>query len=237
MARYSNVEQEFLTAQVFCLLPWQRRIEGAIDRSILNTYGLDCYAKIDNRGLLRADTAARTALYQSMFNMGSITPNEIRDLEDLPLLDDAAADKTYMQLGFAPLDVAAIANAPAATPAPPSPPAPAAEPPVEDQFDLEASTPGMEPPSAADSSAADSEPSAATSVDASSSGVELDGEQLDGLLAILDRVSQGTLTAGSAVAAILAAFPDIKPEQAQKIVEGVLPSDNSEIEEEAPSGN
>lgn len=106
MARWSNVEQEFLTAQVFCLLPWQRRLEGAIDRSILSTYD-GVYAKLDGRGLLRGDTAARSQLYQAMWSMGAIRPNEIRDLEDLPLLDDPAADQTYVQLGFSTLSAAA----------------------------------------------------------------------------------------------------------------------------------
>ena len=108
MARWSNVEQEFLTAQVFCLLPWQRRIEGAIDRTILNGRE-DVYFKLDNRGLLRGDTAARVQLYQSLFQMGAITPNEVRDLEDFELLDDPAADKTFMQLGFSTLSNAAAA--------------------------------------------------------------------------------------------------------------------------------
>jgi len=107
MAKYSNVEQEFLSAQVFTLLPWQRRFEQAIDRSLLSTYGDEVYCKLDNRGLLRGDTAARAALYQSLFNMGSITPNEIRGLEDFDLLDEPAADQTFMQLGFSTLAAAA----------------------------------------------------------------------------------------------------------------------------------
>lgn len=126
MARWSNVEQEFLTAQVFCLLPWQRRVEGAIDRTILSTYqerGDDVAFKLDNRGLLRGDTAARVQLYQALFQMGAIKPNEVRDLEDFELLDDPAADQTYMQLGFSTL-----ANAAAAGAAEPAAPAPADQP-------------------------------------------------------------------------------------------------------------
>lgn len=107
MAKYSNVEQEYLSAQVFCLLPWQRRFEGAIDRSILSTYGDAVYAKLDSRGLLRGDSVARAQYYQTLFNLAAISPNEIRSLEDLDLLEDPAADLTYMQLGFAPLHVAA----------------------------------------------------------------------------------------------------------------------------------
>jgi HK97 family phage portal protein len=112
MARYSNVEQEFLTAQVFCLLPWQRRLEGAIDRTVLWPYqerGDEVHYKLDNRGLLRGDTASRVQLYQSMFNLGAITPNEVRDLEDFELLEDPAADQTFMQLGFSTLENAAAA--------------------------------------------------------------------------------------------------------------------------------
>ena len=125
MARYSNVEQEFLTAQVFCLLSWQRRIESAIDRSILSVFGDNVTAKLDSRGLLRADTASRVQLYSALATQGAITPNEIRDLEDLPLLDEPAADKTFIQLGFSTLAAAAAQAEPAAQ-APTDPAAPAA---------------------------------------------------------------------------------------------------------------
>mgnify|MGYP003344590249 CR=1 FL=1 len=107
MARYSNVEQEHLSAQVWCLLPWQRRMESPLDMMLQPVYGEDVYAKLDSRGLLRADTAGRVQLYQALWNMGAITPNELRDLEDLPLLDSPAANETFVQLGFSTLDAAA----------------------------------------------------------------------------------------------------------------------------------
>jgi HK97 family phage portal protein len=101
--RWASVEQEFLSVQVFTILPWLRRFEQTIDRSLLSTYGDDVYCKLDNRGLLRGDGAARAAMYQTLFNLGAITPNEIRGLEDFDRLGNVAADETYMQLGFAPL--------------------------------------------------------------------------------------------------------------------------------------
>jgi len=116
MAKYSNVEQEFVTAHVFGLLPWQKRFEGAVDRSILRTYDNPMdgrhYCRLDSRALLRGDTQARVALYQFLFNCGAISPNELRDLEDLDLLENPAANATYMQLGFAPLGTSATGNAP-----------------------------------------------------------------------------------------------------------------------------
>lgn len=127
--KWSTVEQEFISAQVFCLLPWQHRIESAIDISILSNYGPDVYSKLDNRGLLRADTAGRASLYQTLFNMGAITPNEIREYEDLPLLDEPAADQTYLQLGFSTLKAAAAQGE--QLPAPAVSPAPAPEMPAE----------------------------------------------------------------------------------------------------------
>lgn len=111
MARWSNVEQEHLSAQVWGLLPWQRRMEGPIDMALQPVYGDSVYTKFDNRGLLRADTSSRVALYQGLWQMGAISPNEIRDLEDLPLLDTEAANQTYIQLGFSTLDNAAQASA------------------------------------------------------------------------------------------------------------------------------
>ncbi|MFN9955440.1 MAG: phage portal protein [bacterium] len=114
MNKWSTVEQEHLSAQVWCLLPWQRRVEGAVDRTILSTYqdqGDRVSFKLDNRGLLRGDTASRVQLYSALWQQGAISPNEIRDLEDLPLLDTPAADQTYVQLGFSTLDNAAAAVA------------------------------------------------------------------------------------------------------------------------------
>ncbi len=40
------------------------------------------YAKYTRAGLLRGDTAARGAFYRELFHLGSISPNEIRALED-----------------------------------------------------------------------------------------------------------------------------------------------------------
>jgi HK97 family phage portal protein len=116
MARYSNPEQEHLSAQVWCMLPWQKRMEGPFDMALQPVYGEDVYVKLDGRGLLRGDNAARAALYQSMFNMGAISPNTVRDLEDFDLLDEPAADQTFMQLGFSTLaNAAAVAAAPPAS--------------------------------------------------------------------------------------------------------------------------
>ena len=128
MARFSNVEQEHLSAQTWCLLPWMRRIEGPLDMALQGVYGEDVYTRMDNRGLLRGDTTSRVALYQAMFNMGALAPNELRDLEDFDLIAEPAADETFMQLGFSTLAAAAAqAQAPLEDPAATETPAPEEE--------------------------------------------------------------------------------------------------------------
>lgn len=203
MARWSNVEQEHLSAQVWCLLPWQKRIEGPIDMMLQPVYGEDVYCKLDNRGLLRGDTAARASLYQSLWNMGAISPNEIRDREDFELLDDPAANQTFVQLGFSTLSAAAAqagaaGGEPADTPAHDQPPAdPSAEAPIDTADPLVAAASG-----------------------AALAATALNGAQVTALLEILNQISAGTIDKDAAVALITAAFPTITDALASQMVNG-----------------
>ena len=201
MARWSNVEQEHLSAQIWCLLPWARRMEGPLDLLLQPVYGEDVYCRLDNRGILRADTASRVQLYQALFNMGALKPQELRELEDLPLLDDPAANETYMQLGFSTLGNAA---APAdGQPGPadvPADPAPATT--VDGNVD----------------------PLAAAASGADLAATALNGAQVTALLEVLAQVSAGTLEKGAAVALITSAFPTVSPDLARQMVDGAIQS-------------
>ena len=200
MARWSNVEQEHLSAQVWGLLPWQRRMEGPIDMALQPVYGEAVYSKFDGRGLLRADTSSRVALYQGLWGMGAITPNELRDLEDLPLLDTPAANETYVQLGFSTLDNAA---APAATPA-----------------DEPSTT--LAEPAPADATPIDptDDPLAAATTGANLAATALNGAQVTALLEVLAKISDGSLDKDAAVALITSAFPTIAEDFARQMVDG-----------------
>lgn len=199
MARYSNVEQEHLSAQVWGLLPWQRRMEGPIDMALQLVYGEDIYCKLDNRGLLRADTASRVALYQGLWNMGAITPNEMRDLEDLPLLETPAANETFVQLGFSTLDNAAMAAAPAAD---------------------QTTTPADPAPADATTIDPSSDPLAAATSGANLAATALNGAQVTALLEVLAKISDGSLDKDAAVALITSAFPTIAEDFARQMVDG-----------------
>lgn len=213
MARYSTVEQEHLSAQVWCLLPWQRRMEGPVDMLLQPVYGEDVYAKLDNRGLLRGDTAARASLYQTLWNMGAISPNEIRDREDFPLLETEAANQTYVQLGFSTLDAAA-AQAGAAGGEPP-----ATDPPDDTPADAPDDTPAAE--TTVDS---ETDPLAAAASGAALASTALNGAQVTALLDVLNQIAAGTIDKDAAVALITAAFPTITEALASQMVDGTNPA-------------
>ena len=70
----------FLT---FTLAPWLRRIEQAISKDLLSPAERQrYYPKFSVEGLLRADSAARSAFYTAMVNNGVLTRDEVRELED-----------------------------------------------------------------------------------------------------------------------------------------------------------
>jgi HK97 family phage portal protein len=213
MARWSNVEQEHLSAQVWGLLPWQRRVEGPVDMALQPVYGENVYCKLDNRGLLRADTASRVALYQGLWQMGAISPNELRDLEDFPLLETPAANETYVQLGFSTLD-----NAAAAADVPTDAEEPATVE-AEAMVDAVPADPAEDPLAAATSGA-------------NLAATALNGAQVTALLEVLAKISDGSLDKDAAVALITSAFPTIAEDFARQMVDGA----NEATPQDPPQG-
>jgi HK97 family phage portal protein len=201
---FSNIEQQSLDFLTNGLTPWLRRIESAITRDLLD--GDDEYfAEFDTRGVLRADAAGRAAFYQSLWNMGVASVNELRSWENLNPVD--GGDVRFVQLNMTTLDKAAAVPEPI--------PAAVVEEPV-----VDATAPSPEP-------AADAEPQVAD--------VSLNGAQITGLLAILQAVSTGVFTKSGAAAAVAAAFPSMRPEQIDAILAGVPESPvPSAVPEAAP---
>jgi HK97 family phage portal protein len=102
-AHYNNVaaaEQAFVND---CITPCVVSIEQQVTAKLLPE-GLK--AKIAISGLLRGDIAARTAYYKERFAMASISPNEIRQLEDED--PQEGGDKLYLPANFLPVDSAGL---------------------------------------------------------------------------------------------------------------------------------
>ena len=89
-ATFSNIEQQSIEYLTDCLLPWFRRWETELALKLVNPLEQNQQLiEFVVEGLLRGDAAGRAALYQAMFSVGAITPNEIRQRENLnPLPGD-----------------------------------------------------------------------------------------------------------------------------------------------------
>lgn len=83
-ATFSNIEHQSLDFVVRGLLPYVTRIEQRIIFHLLTPEERRRYfPRINVAGLLRGDMAARASYYHSLVQDGALSPNEIRDLEDL----------------------------------------------------------------------------------------------------------------------------------------------------------
>lgn len=97
----SGIEQQMIWFLTSVLAPWLKRIEEGINAELLGPGRF--YAKYSVEGLLRADSAARSAFYSVMVNNGIFTRDEVRELEDRQPMGGNAAVLT-VQTALAPLD-------------------------------------------------------------------------------------------------------------------------------------
>ncbi|MGQ5491112.1 phage portal protein, partial [Thauera sp. ZXT1-4] len=84
-----GIEQQTLGFQKFTLRRRLKRIEQAIEKQLLTTADRASGVSVEFNleGLLRADSAGRARFYQQMTQIGAMTINEVRDLENLPPVD------------------------------------------------------------------------------------------------------------------------------------------------------
>jgi HK97 family phage portal protein len=108
---FSNIEQQSIDFVQHTLLPWLRRFETAFARDLIadnTTY----FAEFDTRGLLRGDASARASYYQTLWNLGVASVNEIRSWENLNPVENG--DTRFVQLNMQTLEQATKPPAPPA---------------------------------------------------------------------------------------------------------------------------
>ncbi|NPT38577.1 phage portal protein [Paraburkholderia xenovorans] len=100
----TGIEQQTIGFLTFSLRPWLTRIEQAVKRSCLTpAERLTYYAEFSVEGLLRADSAGRSAFYSQMTQNGLMTRDECRMKENLPPMGGNAAVLT-VQSALLPID-------------------------------------------------------------------------------------------------------------------------------------
>lgn len=81
-ATFSNIEHQGQDFVTMSLMPWARRIEQRLESTLLGPIERKQYTiRFQFDALLRGDAASRGAYYQSLFQVGGITANEIREHE------------------------------------------------------------------------------------------------------------------------------------------------------------
>lgn len=122
---FSNIESEQISFVTDSILPWLVRLEQSFNLQLLTPTDRDLsgrgrlYYKHIVEGLLRADAAARGTYYREMFNIGALSINEIRALEDMDPVD--GGDLHMVPLNMGPLEDAGKPREPAKPPALPGP--------------------------------------------------------------------------------------------------------------------
>lgn len=111
----TGLEQQTLGFQKFTLRRRLKRIEQAMEKQLLTPQdraaGITIEFSIE--GLLRGDSAARAGFYREMTQIGAMTINEVRALENLPRV--AGGDTPRMQMQNVPITEAGRDALPAPT--------------------------------------------------------------------------------------------------------------------------
>jgi len=83
-ATFTNIEHQSLEFVKFTLQPWLVRWEQRIKKDLILPAEQDEYfAEFLVAGLLRGDAQSRANFYRALFNMGALSANDIRDLENM----------------------------------------------------------------------------------------------------------------------------------------------------------
>jgi len=102
-ATFSNIEHQGIEFVTDTMMPWARRWEQRINASLVSDPD-QFFAEFLLVGLLRGDAVARSQYYTSRFNIGTLSPNDIRELENENPIDSPWANRYFVQGAMVPLD-------------------------------------------------------------------------------------------------------------------------------------
>ncbi len=105
---FSNITEQNLEYVTDTLMSWATRWEQEARRKLLTPQEQKTMFFATNfDSLLRGDPVKRTQAQKSWFNMGVISQNDIRAMEDMDQIDDPAADERWIQQNMTTLTKAA----------------------------------------------------------------------------------------------------------------------------------
>jgi HK97 family phage portal protein len=103
-ATYSNIEQQSIDYVVHSLTPWLVQMEQEMNQKLFReNERVDHYVKFNTNGLLRGDQKSRGDYYQTLWNIGAISIDEIRGFEDMNKLPNGQGEKHFIPLNYTEL--------------------------------------------------------------------------------------------------------------------------------------
>lgn len=100
---YSNIEQQSQEYLTYCLMPYLVKIETELNQKLLSYKDREMYYfRFGLNGLLRADSKSRSEYYKNMYLIGCMSPNEIRELEEMNKYK--GGDEFYVQSNMTTAD-------------------------------------------------------------------------------------------------------------------------------------
>jgi HK97 family phage portal protein len=118
-ATFSNIEHQAIEVVVDSVTPWVRRFEDEAKFKLFGQNRRRLFTKMNMNALLRGDMQARMEYYKGRIQTGSMSPNEIRALEDENTI--AEGDIYVMQEQMVPLEFISKRTDPLAESAPAEP--------------------------------------------------------------------------------------------------------------------
>jgi hypothetical protein len=121
-ATFSNIEHQGIEFVTYTMTPWLVRWEQTCSRKLLFPFERDIFFfefLVD--ALLRGDSTSRAAYYKELFYMGVMSPNDIREKENMNPIEDENADKYFVQQNMIPIELSGKQPA-VKSPSPPASP-------------------------------------------------------------------------------------------------------------------
>ena len=113
----NNIEHQSIEFVTDTIIPWVRRLEQEADIKLFGARAVgNVYTKFAVNALMRGDSKARAEFYRTMTQIGVLSVNEVRDLEELNGIGEAG-DEHLVQLNQTTLE-RLVAEPPDATPEP-----------------------------------------------------------------------------------------------------------------------
>jgi len=102
-ATFSNIEQQNIEYYQNTLIHWLVRWEQQLMLKLISPLERNQqFIEFVTDGILRGDSAGRAALESAEFNIGGVTPNEVRGLSNRNPVE--GGDRAFVQLNMVPLD-------------------------------------------------------------------------------------------------------------------------------------